>query len=313
MQKYAWVLILLIGAIAIYVWQKLSKTEDTAETDLGGGGSGGGTYDVSGGGDGPSSADLLAAGQLIGGIPSDETGAEVGFNNVYTSAEAKTLGLNTSDPLLKDSTSGMTAAQRLAVAQSQYGINTAILTPVTKANIEKGAIRDSTLRSIADYQKVKTGDMTAYEYGGGAAAFGDLDPAAINAAGVAYQKSPTVTNARALAFYSAQTGAHRGGMTSEELASWDAANLVAAKAAYAAALATPVASVTNATPQVTSKTPTPAATLQARVPAATISEQFGAVPESMGAPTTAQQTANALNAANPGSHYKVVSGKVVKG
>lgn len=109
-------------------------------------------------------------------------------------------------------------------------VNIAVVTPNVKKLIEKGAVTKETLKSIADYQAVRSGRMSATEYGGAPSGY---NPEAINAAGTAYQTSPTTVRNRALAYYSGQTGAHRGAMSAEQRTAWDSANLNNALNAYA--------------------------------------------------------------------------------
>ena len=109
------------------------------------------------------------------------------------------------------------------------------LTGRTISYANKGVLKQSTANSISGWNAVKNLRLDGYNYGGGAAAFVDIDPIAYNQATVSLVTSPTFINQHALSYYAGQTGAHVGGMTAADRAAWRAANLPAALAAYGTA------------------------------------------------------------------------------
>lgn len=207
-------LLLLIGGL--WLWNKNKNQPEAKVDDTSGGGSGGdGVY---GGGEGD--------GGYIESIIEDAA-----FETVVADTNGSgASGSGGSTPPIKQAMTARTLDPEWQAQKSR--INMALLPDYQKKQIEKGAVTKNTLQSIADYQQVKAGTMSAFDYAN--------DPnmpeemrAGIEYSSTAYQTSPTTVRNRALAYYSGQTGAHRGGMSAEERAAWDSTNEKAALEAYA--------------------------------------------------------------------------------
>lgn len=213
--------LIFLTLLVLFVWAPWKKKPATAAVDpsavdYGYGGGGGGGYD---GGYSDGAAVIVYhnddANNVPGNAPSYGGGASSGsVTPIKQAMTARTL-----DPEWQ--------AQKAR-------INMAVIPEYQRKQIEKGAVTANTLKSIADYQQVKAGTMSAFDYAN--------DPnmpeemrAGIESAQYYFQQSPTEVLNRALALYSSQTGAHRGAMTAAQRTAWDTANKKAALEAYAAA------------------------------------------------------------------------------
>jgi hypothetical protein len=211
------ILLLLLAIGGLWLWKKNKDTKAAGATDdtipdYSGGGGGGG-YD--------------------GAYADDVVVVDVG--NGATGNGGGSSGSGSSSGSVTPIKQAMTA--RTLDPEWQYQksrINMAVIPDYQKRQIEKGAVTKNTLKSIADYQQVKAGTLSAFDYAN--------DPnmpeemrAGIEYSSTAYQGSATTVRNRALSYYAGQTGTHRGSMTAAERTAWDSANEQAALTAYAAA------------------------------------------------------------------------------
>lgn len=223
-----WIFLLILSLAGVMIWK--NKRADTAAGETID--ASGGITDTSDGWGGGSGSDGGGSG-YYDDVTIVDTVVDETPDVIYTPASNGSSGSTGSSgggttPIKQ----AMTARTQDAEWQYQKSrINMDVIPAYQRKQIEKGAITKNTLKSIADYQQVKAGTLSAYDYAGGAAAMPGVDPVAYDYASTAYQRASV--KSRALAYYSGITEAHRGGMTAAERTAWDSANEKAALEAYA--------------------------------------------------------------------------------
>lgn len=148
---WIWILLILGLGYAVVKSQSVKAEEDTAVDDTIYGGGGGGGYD---------------------GYYQDDVIVDIGGDSGSTdTGNGDSSGGGASSGSVTPIKQAMTARTMDAEWQYQKSrINMAVIPDYQKRQIEKGAVTKNTLKSIADYQQVKAGTMSAYDYAGGAAA-----------------------------------------------------------------------------------------------------------------------------------------------
>lgn len=213
------ILLFLLTIGGLWLWkQKRDRlaTEANVDTILdysGGGGGGGGGYDE------------YYQDDVIVDIGGDDGSSDTG-----NGGNGSGNGSGTTITPIKQATTARTSDPEWQAQKARINMN--LLPSYQKKQIEKGAVTKNTLKSIADYQAVKAGTMSAFDYAN--------DPnmpeemrAGIEYSSTAYQGSATTVRNRALSYYAGIAGAHRGSMSAAERTAWDSTNEKAALKAYA--------------------------------------------------------------------------------